>query len=153
MEKNEYTPTTPQERAALAEAREREARRQKALAAGSVSLRQAGTAVQSRNAPSAAPTASARSGGRRQTRPQKYSPESSPRIRLQKRPGRRQAPRARCGQAVLPHPRAVGIQTNFPPTYIPASKEAINRRNPKNAASPLTGAKSWIRGSARRFWM
>lgn len=52
MEKNEYTPTTPQERAALAEAREREARQQKALAAGSVSFRQAGTAVQSRNAPS-----------------------------------------------------------------------------------------------------
>lgn len=42
MEKNEYTPTTPQERAALAEAREREARRQKALAAGSASPRQAG---------------------------------------------------------------------------------------------------------------
>lgn len=54
MEKNEYTPTTPQERAALAEAREREARRQKALAAGSASPRQAGTAVQSRTAPAAA---------------------------------------------------------------------------------------------------
>lgn len=55
MEKNEYTPTTPKERAALAEAREREARRQKALAAGSASSRPAGgTAVQSRNAPAGA---------------------------------------------------------------------------------------------------
>lgn len=33
MEKNEYTPTTPAERAALAEARERDARRKKAFAA------------------------------------------------------------------------------------------------------------------------
>lgn len=47
MEKNEYTPTTPAERAALAEARERDARRQKAFAAAKTHAA-VGTAVQTK---------------------------------------------------------------------------------------------------------
>ena len=56
MEKNEYTPTTPAERAALAEARERDARRQKAFAA-TKNYAAAGTAIQTKRPAAVSQTA------------------------------------------------------------------------------------------------